>query len=71
MPGVIIKMGIVDTEISIEGRPYEETQERDGHLQAKKRVLGQILMLQASSPLQRDETPKPLAMSHCNAPSPP
>ena len=48
MTGVLIKRGNLDTETGIEERPREHTGEGNDHLQAKERVLEQILLPQSS-----------------------
>ena len=48
MTGVLIKKGNWDTEMRlIKGKQREETQRKAVHLQAKARVLKQILLSQA------------------------
>ena len=48
MTGVLIKKGNWDTEMRlIKGKQREETQRKAVHLQAKERVLKQILLSQA------------------------
>ena len=48
MTGVLIKKGDWDTEMRlIKGKQREETQRKAVHLQAKQRVLKQILLSQA------------------------
>ena len=48
MTGVLIKKGDWDTEMRlIKGKQREETQRKAVHLQAKERVLKQILLSQA------------------------
>ena len=47
MTGVLIKKGNLDTEMTlIKGKQREETQRKAVHLQAKARVLKQILLSQ-------------------------
>ena len=48
MTYVIIKRGILDTEIFIDRRRYEETKREDDHLQTKDTGLKQILPSQSS-----------------------
>ena len=48
MTGVLIKKGNLDTEMRlVKGKQCEETQRKAVHLQAKERVLKQILLSQA------------------------